>query len=179
MVRSLGAHHVIDYTREDFARGGRKYDVIFDNVENRSLADCRRVLTPSGTLILNSGTGAHGIGMMVRLLKPLVLSPFVRQHLRRFVSAANHDDLVVVKELVEAGSLRPVIDRTYPLRETPAALAYIEGGHSRGKVVITVSVEGRPVGKASVLSSVATRDPVSVGSNSPPAHVAGGIGGRR
>ena len=137
LVRSLGADDVIDYTQEDFTRGGKRYDVIFDNVENRSLSDCRRALTPGGILILNSGRG-HGIGMLVRLVKPLVLSPFVRQRLRRFLSVPNHDDLVVLKEFVEAGKLRPVIDRTYPLPETPAALGYIEGGHARGKVVITL-----------------------------------------
>jgi NADPH:quinone reductase-like Zn-dependent oxidoreductase len=76
--------------------------------------------------------------MLIRLVTPLVLSPFVRQRLRRYLSTPNHGDLVVLKELVESGKLRPVIDRTYPLRETPAALAYIEGGHARGKVVITV-----------------------------------------
>ena len=138
MVRSLGADHVIDYTQEDFTQGGQRYDLIFDNVENRSLADCRRALTPTGTLILNSGTGAQGIKMIVRLVKPLVLSPFVRHTLRRYLSRPNHEDLVVLKKLVESGKLTPVIDKTYPLRETPAALGYIEGGHARGKVVITV-----------------------------------------
>jgi NADPH:quinone reductase-like Zn-dependent oxidoreductase len=138
MVRALGANRVIDYTQEDFTREGIRYDLIFDNVENRSLADCRRALTPSGTLILNSGTGAHGIGMLVRLVKPLVVSPFVRHTLRRYLSVPKHADLVVLKELVESGQLSPMIDRAYPLRETPAALRYIEGGHARGKVVITV-----------------------------------------
>jgi NADPH:quinone reductase-like Zn-dependent oxidoreductase len=138
MVRAIGADHVIDYTQQDFTRGVERYDMIFDNVENRSLADCRRALAPGGTLILNSGTGAHGIGLLIRLLKPLVLSPFVRQRLRRFLSVPKHADLVVLKELVESGQLRPVIDRQYPLHETSAALGYIEGGHVRGKVVITL-----------------------------------------
>jgi NADPH:quinone reductase-like Zn-dependent oxidoreductase len=138
MVRSIGADHVIDYTQQDFTRGGKRYDVIFDNVENRSLSDCRRALAPGGTLILNSGTGARGIGMLIRLVKPFVVSPFVRQRLRRYLSVPKHADLVVLKELVESGKLRPVIDRTYPLQETPAALGYIEGGHARGKVVITL-----------------------------------------
>ena len=138
MVRSLGADHVIDYTTEDFASAGSRYDVIFDNVEHRSLSDCRRALTPSGTLILNSGTGAQGIGMLVRLLKPLVLSPLVNQNLRRYLSVASHTDLVVLKELVESGRLTPVIDRTHPLHETADALRYIEAGHARGKVVITI-----------------------------------------
>lgn len=138
LVRSIGADRVIDYTQEDFARGGKRYDLIFDNVENRSLSDCRRALTPSGTLILNSGTGAQGIGMLVRLVKPFVLSPFVRQNLRRYLSVPNHQDLVVLKELVESGKLTPVIDKAYPLHETPAALGYIESGHARGKVVVTL-----------------------------------------
>lgn len=138
MVRSLGADHVIDYTQEDFTRGTNRYDVIFDNVENRSVSDCRRALTPSGTLILNSGTGARGIKMLVRMFKPLVLSPFVRQNLRRYLSVPNHDDLVALSQLVESGQLTPVIDKTYPLHETPAALGYIEAGHARGKVVVTV-----------------------------------------
>lgn len=142
LVRSIGADHVIDYTREDFTQGGQRYDLIFDNVENRSLSDCRRALTPGGTLVLNSGTGARGIGMLVRLVKPLVVSPFVRQNLRRYLSVPKHADLRVLKEMVEAGKLTPVIDKTYPLRETAAALGYIEGGHARGKVVITVGGEG-------------------------------------
>jgi NADPH:quinone reductase-like Zn-dependent oxidoreductase len=138
LVRALGADHVIDYTREDFTRGGARYDLILDNVENRSLSDCRRALTPAGTLVLNSGTGAQGLALLVRLVTPLVLAPVVRQRLRRYLSVPKHEDLVLLKGLVEAGKLRPVIDRTYPLRETPAALAYIEGGHARGKVVVTV-----------------------------------------
>jgi len=137
-VRSIGADHVIDYTQQDFTQSGKRYDLIFDNVENRSLSDCRRALTPGGTLILNSGTGAHGIRMLIRLVKPLVLSRFVRQDLRRYLSVPNHEDLVILKDLVESGKLRPVIDRKYPLHETPAALGYIEGGHARGKVVITL-----------------------------------------
>lgn len=138
MLRSIGADHVIDYTRDDFTRGTTRYDLIFDNVENRPLSECRRVLTSDGTLILNSGTGAHGVDMLIRLVKPLVLSPFVRQRLRRYLSTPNHADLEILKRLVESKKLRPVIDRTYPLHDTPAALRYIEGGHVRGKVVVTV-----------------------------------------
>jgi NADPH:quinone reductase-like Zn-dependent oxidoreductase len=138
LVRSIGADQVIDYTQQDFTQETQRYDLIFDNVENRSLSACRRALTPSGMLILNSGTGAHGIAMLVRLLKPLVVSPFVRQKLRRYLSVPKHEDLVILKELAEAGKLTPVIDRKYPLHQTPAALGYIERGHVRGKVVITV-----------------------------------------
>jgi NADPH:quinone reductase-like Zn-dependent oxidoreductase len=138
LVRSLGADHVVDYTREDFTTGDTRYDVIFDNVENRSLAECRRALTSRGTLILNSGTGARGLAMFVRLLQPIVLSPFVRHDLRRYLSNPSRDDLAALADLVEAGKLTPVIDKTYPLSETAAALGYIDAGHARGKVVITV-----------------------------------------
>ena len=138
MVRSIGADHVIDYTQEDFTTGGQRYDVILDNVENRSLSDIRRALTPAGILVLNSGTGATGIAMLVRLARPLVLSPFARQKMRRFLSTPNQKDLLVVKDLVESGKLRPIIDKTYPLEETAAALAYIEGGHAAGKVVVKI-----------------------------------------
>lgn len=137
-VRSLGAHHVVDYTREDFAAGEARYDVILDNVENRSLADCRRALKPDGTLVLNSGTGAKGLAMWVRLLKPVLLSPFVRHRLRRYLSVPNHEDLVALEALVEAGQLTPVLDEMYALSDTADALHHIEQGHTRGKVVVRV-----------------------------------------
>ncbi|MGH2462955.1 MAG: NAD(P)-dependent alcohol dehydrogenase [Candidatus Limnocylindria bacterium] len=138
LVRSLGADHVIDYTREDFTTGEARYDLIFDNVENRSLAECRRVLAPSGTLVLNSGTGAGGLRMLARLVWPLVLSSFTSHTLRRYLSNPIQADLVALTQLVEDGKVRPVIGRTYPLSETPAALRHIESGHARGKVVVTV-----------------------------------------
>jgi NADPH:quinone reductase-like Zn-dependent oxidoreductase len=144
LVRSLGADHVIDYARDDFTRGATQYDLILDNVENRSLSECRRALTPTGTLILNSGTGAHGVEMLIRLMKPIVLSPFVRQRRRRYVSAANRADLETLKTLCDNGKLKPVIDRTYPLEETPDALRYIDGGHARGKVVVSVMSDKAP-----------------------------------
>lgn len=138
LVRSLGAHHVIDYTLEDFTSDGRLYDLVLDNVENRSLSDCRRALTPTGTLILNSGTAGNGIKGMVRLAKPLVLSPTTRQNLRRYVSTPKRQELADLTDLIESGKVMPVIDRTYPLAETSAALRHIETGRARGKVVITV-----------------------------------------
>jgi NADPH:quinone reductase-like Zn-dependent oxidoreductase len=138
MVRSIGADHVIDYTQEDFAQRPERYDLILDNIENRALSDCRRALTPTGTLLLNSGTGAKGIAMLVRMAKPIVLSPFSRQTLRRFLSRANADDLKVLTDLADSGKLKPVIDRTYPLTDTVEALTYIESGHARGKVVVTI-----------------------------------------
>jgi NADPH:quinone reductase-like Zn-dependent oxidoreductase len=136
LVRSLGADHVIDYTREDFAQGGPRYDVILDNVENRPLSDCRRALTPRGTLVLNSGTGARGIKLMVRLLKPLLLSPFLRQSLRRYLAVANPADLAALSEFVAAGKLTPVVGKTYTLADTAEALRHIQDGHARGKTVI-------------------------------------------
>jgi NADPH:quinone reductase-like Zn-dependent oxidoreductase len=138
LVRSLGADHVIDYTREDFTRGLERYDLILDNVENRSLADIRRVLTPNGTVVLNSGTGASGVGLIVRLLWPLVRSAFARQKMRRYISTPNRADLEALKALAEEGKLRPAIDRTYPLAETADALRHVATGHARGKVVVTI-----------------------------------------
>jgi NADPH:quinone reductase-like Zn-dependent oxidoreductase len=133
MVRSIGADHVIDYTKEDFTQGGRRYDLILDNVANHPLSNCRRALNPKGTHIPNSGHG--GLGWM---FKALVLSLFVRQQGRPFVATQKKGDLVVLKELIETGKVTPVIDRTYPLSETPEALGYVGKGHARGKVVITV-----------------------------------------
>ena len=139
LVRSLGADEVIDYTKQDFTEAGKQYDLIFDNVENRSLSDVRRALTPAGTLVLNSGTGAKGLEMLIRLAKPFILSPFTRQRLVRYLSRSNQADLEILRGWIEAGALEPVIDRVYPLRETAAALRRIEGGHVRGKVIVTIA----------------------------------------
>jgi NADPH:quinone reductase-like Zn-dependent oxidoreductase len=139
LVRSIGADHVIDYTQEDFTQSGQRYDVILDNVANHSLSDCRRALTPKGTLIPNNGTaGGRWTGTLGRTVKALVMSPFLRQRLRPFISKEKNGDLVVLKELIEAGKVIPVIDRTYPLSEAPDAIRHLEEGHARGKVVITV-----------------------------------------
>ena len=138
LVCSLGADHVIDYKREDFTQQGQRYDLILDNVENRSLSDCRRALTPTGTLLLNSGTGAVGLSDDDPAREAARVFPFVRQNLRRYLSAPNHEDLAALKALVESGKLRPVIGRTFKLSETAVALLYIEGGHARGKVLVTV-----------------------------------------
>jgi NADPH:quinone reductase-like Zn-dependent oxidoreductase len=138
MVRSLGADHVFDYTKADFTTARSRYDLILDNVENRSLSDVRRALTPRGTLVLNSGTGPGGMQMLGRYMRPLLLSPFVRHQLRRYLSNPNRADLEVLAAFVEDGKLRPIIDRGFPLDQTPAALHHIETGHARGKVVIAV-----------------------------------------
>ena len=133
LVRSVGAVHVIDYTQEDFTRTGQKYDFIFDIVGNHSLSECRRALTPKGTLIPNDGT--RGLWPVV---KANLYSPFGPQKTRSFISLAKNEDLVVLKELIEAGDVTPIVDRTYPLSEAPDALRYVEQAHTRGKVVITV-----------------------------------------
>ncbi len=133
MVRSIGADHVIDYTKEDFTQGGPRYDLILDNVGNHSLSDCRRALTPTGVLLPN--TGRAGLGY---LLGAFVLSVFVRQQGAPFTSAPNHDDLVFLAELAERGKLTPVVGQTYALAETPEALRQIGEGHARGKTVVIV-----------------------------------------
>ena len=145
LVRSLGADHVVDYTREDFTAGADRYDLILDNIENRPLSAVRRALTPRGTLVLNSGTGATGLRMLARLVWPLVLSPFTSHRLRRYLSNPKRADLEWLAERAAEGSLRPVIGSTYPLADTPAALRLIESGHSRGKVVVSVVPSAVPV----------------------------------
>ncbi len=140
MVRSIGADHVIDYTREDFAEGEQRYDVILDIGGNSSLARLRRALAPRGTLVITGGeTDGRWLGGTDRQLRALVLSPFVGQKLGTFISSENHEDMIVLKEFIESGKVTPVIDRTYPLAEAPEAIRYLEEGHAKGKVVITVA----------------------------------------
>jgi NADPH:quinone reductase-like Zn-dependent oxidoreductase len=139
MVRSIGADHVIDYTRSDFTKSGQRYDFILDNISNRSLSDLRRALTPTGMLVPNGGQFQNRwFSSAGCLIKAMVSFRFVSQRLGRFVVAQKHDDLIALKELVEAGKATPVIDRTYPLSETARAMDYIGTGHARGKVVISV-----------------------------------------
>ena len=138
MVRSLGADHVIDYTRDDFAESGH-YDVILDIGGNASLARLRRALTQKGTLVITGGeTDGRWLGGSDRQLRALVLSRFIDQKLTTFVSSENHEDLIVLKGLIEAGKVTPVIDRTYTLGETADAIRYLEQGRAQGKVAITV-----------------------------------------
>ena len=139
MVRSIGADHVIDYTRDDFAEGEQRYDLILDIGGNSSLSRLRRVLTPRGTLVIVGGEGGgRWFGGVDRQLRAMMLSPFVGQKLGTFVSTQNQEDLLVLKELIESRKVTPVIDTTYPLAEVPEAIRYLEEGHARGKVVITV-----------------------------------------
>ena len=139
MVRSIGADHVIDHTREDFTKGGEHYDLIFDLVANHSFSARRRVLNPKGIYI---GAGIVGLGgSMVRLLAhqttELVLSRFVSQKFLTLMAKLRKEDLVIMGELIETGKITPVIDRYYSLSESPEAIHYLEQGHARGKVVIT------------------------------------------
>ena len=139
MVRSLGADHVVDYTQEDFADGGQRYDFIFQLAGTRSASDCRRALSPKGTLVLSSGeSSGRLIGPVGRVFVASALSPFVSQKLLSFTVSPNSEDLGALKGLIEAGKVSPVIDRRYSLNEVPEAIGYLEQGHARGKVVVAV-----------------------------------------
>jgi NADPH:quinone reductase-like Zn-dependent oxidoreductase len=139
LVRSLGADHVVDYTEGDFTRGGQRYDLVFQLAGTSSPSDLRRVLTPTGTLLLSSGeSDGRLIGPVDRIIKALLLAPFVRQRLVPFEAKRSGQDLQLMRELIEAGTVTPVIDRTYPLSDVPEAIRYLEQGHARGKVVITL-----------------------------------------
>ena len=132
MVRSLGADTVVDYTRDDFTKGGGRYDIIFDNAGSQPFSALRRTLRPGGRIVYNSGTP------FPRMMGALVMSRLGRT-IRTFLAQPNHEDLTLIASLIESGKLRSVIDRTYPLQETAAAVAYVEAGHARGKVVITAA----------------------------------------
>jgi NADPH:quinone reductase-like Zn-dependent oxidoreductase len=140
LVHSIGAAHVIDYTAADFTDGRTRYDVILDNAGSQPLARLRRALTPTGTLVYNAGGApGHLLGPIARILRVAVLNGVVRQHLRPLPSAWAREHLLAVAEFVEAGHVTPVLDRTYALADTAAALRHVEDGHARGKVVITVT----------------------------------------
>src|SRR5436309_3221708 len=140
LVRSIGADHVIDYTKEDFTKGDQRYDVIFDNVNNQSFSDRRRVLTPNGICVLAGigGAGLHPgmLGRVVGILRADLLSRFVRQKFVRYGAKTDKEDLKLLSDLMQTGKVTPVIDRTYKLSETAEAMRYFEQGHARGKVVL-------------------------------------------
>jgi NADPH:quinone reductase-like Zn-dependent oxidoreductase len=141
LVRSIGADDTIDYTQQDFTQGETRYDVIFDLIGNRTLAECRRVLTRTGTLLPSAGPPAPTIR---RMLGGALLSPFISQRIVTFVGTPRRRDLDELRSLIEAGSLRPVIDRRYTFAELPLALQHQDDGHARGKKVITVASESGP-----------------------------------
>jgi NADPH:quinone reductase-like Zn-dependent oxidoreductase len=141
-ARSIGADHVIDYTKEDFTQGEPRYNIIFDNVGNHSIAERRRVLTPDGICVL-AGMGSAGKheGQWARLggnLKAFFVSPFIAQKFKFYIAQTLQADLIVLRDLMQQGKLTPVIDRQYPMNATAEALRYLEAGHARGKVVITL-----------------------------------------
>jgi NADPH:quinone reductase-like Zn-dependent oxidoreductase len=137
MVRSLGADHVVDYTREDIAVGGGRYDVILDIGGNRPLKQLRSVLDPRGTLVIVGGeNGGRWLAGSDRQLRALFLSPFSSQTLTTLICSENRADLLALTKMIESALVRPVIDRTYPLSQTPAAIQYMRDGHAQGKVVI-------------------------------------------
>ena len=142
LVRSIGADHVIDYTKEDFTKGDQRYDVVFDNVGNHSFSDRRRVLTPNGVCVL-AGIGGAGLhpetwGRIAGNVKADLLSRFVHQKFVSYVTKLDKEDLRLLSDLMQTGKVTPVIDRTYKLSETAEAMRYFEQGHARGKIVISV-----------------------------------------
>ena len=141
LIRSIGADHVVDYTRDDFTRGEQRYDAVLDLVGNRSLHDLRSVLTPTGVLVLSGGGVSEGgsiVGPMRLIVKGSVMSRFVRHRIHLLTEVPSAESLAALRELIEAGKVKPVIDRTYPLGEAAEAIRYLEKDHARAKVVITV-----------------------------------------
>ncbi|HJT44746.1 MAG TPA: NAD(P)-dependent alcohol dehydrogenase [Chthoniobacterales bacterium] len=141
LVQSLGADHVIDYTKDDFTKGTERYDVVVDNVANHSLSECRGVLAPNGIYVMIGGGGANDqgfLGALGNVVKAGIYSRFVKQQMGFMMANPTTEDLTVLAGMVESGKLKPVIDRTYKLDQLPEAVRYVEEGHARGKVVITV-----------------------------------------
>jgi len=138
MVHSIGADHVIDYTQDDFTRGSPDYDVIVDNVGNRSLSECRRALRTDGKYVMIGGPAGRWIDPIPRLIGVVLLSRFVSQKMSMFLADLNPADLTVLSDLLRTGKIKPVIDKKYKLSEVSEAIRYVEMGHARGKVVITV-----------------------------------------
>ncbi|HEY2397145.1 MAG TPA: NAD(P)-dependent alcohol dehydrogenase [Rudaea sp.] len=139
MVRKIGADHVIDYTKEDFTQGDQHYDLIVDMVGTHSLLDYKRVLTPQGNLVMVGGQVDNWLlGILGSVVYAKMLSPFISQKFGMMLAELNPDDLTTLRDLMQAGKITPVIDRTYKLSEVPDALRYLERGHARGKVVISV-----------------------------------------
>lgn len=140
MVRALGADHVIDYKQQDFTQGSKKYDLIIDNIGNHDLSDLRRVMTDSGRMVMVGGPSDEKfLGPLSGSIKAAIYSLFVSQQFKFMLADETHQDLDLLREMMESGKLTPVVDRRYPLAETAAAIAYVEQGRARGKVIISVS----------------------------------------
>jgi NADPH:quinone reductase-like Zn-dependent oxidoreductase len=146
LVRSLGADHVIDYTKEDFTNGAQRYDLILDNVGTQPLSGFRRVLKPQGICVMIGGGGPNEgrwIGALARPVKALFLSPFVSQKMSMMLAEIRQEDLTVMRDLMEAGKVTPVVDKTYPLSQVREAMKYLEAGHARGKVILTMGQDDK------------------------------------
>jgi NADPH:quinone reductase-like Zn-dependent oxidoreductase len=143
MVRSIGADHVFDYTKEDFTRSGQRYDLIVDMVGNHPLSAYRQVLNPDGTFVIVGGPDGKWLGPMINPIVALMMSPFVSQEFGMILAELNQEDLNILSDLLQSGKVTPVIDRTYPLSEVPEAIRYLETGRARGKVIITVEDDGQ------------------------------------
>lgn len=142
LVRALGANEVIDYTSQRFVEGGPRFDLMLDLIGNHSLAECASVLRPKGTYVACSGGGGDWVGPLVRLAALLIRSLFTRRKLTTFIMAPKQEDLVVLKQLVEAGQAKPVIERRYVLGEVAEALRHVGQGHAQGQTVITIVGQG-------------------------------------
>jgi NADPH:quinone reductase-like Zn-dependent oxidoreductase len=146
LVRSLGADHVIDYTKEDFTKDDQRYDLILDNVGTQPLSGFRRALQPNGICVMIGGGGPNDgglIGPMGRPIKALLMSPFITQKMDMMMAELNKKDLTVLGDLMQSGKVTPVIDRTYPLSQIREAIRYLEQGHARGKVIITMAPDNK------------------------------------
>ena len=146
LVRSLGADHVVDYTKEDFTKGDERYDVILDNVGTQPLSGFRHALQPKGICVMIGGGGPNDgglIGPMGRPIVALLMSPFISQKIGMMMAELNKEDLTILGDLMQSGKVKPVIDRTYPLSQIAEAMRYLEAGHARGKVIITVGQDNK------------------------------------
>jgi NADPH:quinone reductase-like Zn-dependent oxidoreductase len=146
LVRSLGADHVVDYTKDDITKSEERYDVILDNVGTQPLSGFRRVLKPKGILVMVGGGGPNDsdvIGPFGRVIHALMLKPFVDQKLGMMIAQPSKEDLTILADLMQSGKLKSVIDRTYPLSQIRDAMAYLEQGHARGKVIVTITPENQ------------------------------------
>jgi NADPH:quinone reductase-like Zn-dependent oxidoreductase len=146
LVRSLGADRVIDYTKEDFMKEDQRYDVILDNVGTQPLSGFRRLLTPKGYYVMIGGGGPNDgkwIGPMGRPIKAMMMSPFISQKMGFFMAKQDKGDLNILADLMQSGKVKPVIDKTYPLSQIADAIRYLEQGHARGKVVVTVAQDDK------------------------------------
>jgi NADPH:quinone reductase-like Zn-dependent oxidoreductase len=141
MVRALGADAVLDYSREDFVQGGARFDVMMDMVGDRSLSDCRNVLTPKGVYVACSGGGGDWVGPLFRIVAGLLSSLFTSSRFKTFIATPNQNDLLFLKQLVEAGKARPVIECSYPLGQVAQALRHVGEGHAQGQTVIQIAAQ--------------------------------------